>query len=114
MTVGTDGGLLAGPGLTLKAEFAELAEAGLTPLQILQMATVNAADYMHRTEAMGLVAPGFEADLVVLDSNPLERVENLHDIAAVVRAGVYHSRQAPAELREQVAKTRGSLRPSLV
>ena len=109
MMTGTDGGWLSGPGLTLKAEFAELGHAGLTPLKILQMATINAAEYLGRTEAMGAVEPGRNADLVVLHANPLEKVSNLHDIAAVVRAGVYHSRQALEEMKAQVADTRGYL-----
>ncbi len=109
MIVGTDGGLLAGPGLTLKDEFAELGKAGLKPLDILRMATFNAADYMARTHLMGSVEPGRNADLVLLNSNPLESVANLHDIAAVVRAGVYHSRQALEDMKAQVARTRGSL-----
>ena len=109
MIVGTDGGLLAGPGLTLKEEFAELGKAGLKPLEILRMATVNAAEYMGRAEAMGTVEPGRNADLVVLHSNPLETVSNLHDIAAVVRAGVYYSRQALDDMKARVAHTRGYL-----
>ena len=112
MIVGTDGGLLAAPGLTLKAEFAELAKAGLKPLKILQMATINAAEYLDRTDVMGAVQPGYEANLVVLNSNPLDRVENLHDIAAVVRDGIYHSRQLLDDLTRRVAETRGSLNPS--
>ena len=109
MIVGTDGGLLAGPGLTLKEEFAELGKAGIGALDILKMATVNAAEYLDRLNDMGTVEPGRYADLVVLHSNPLERVENLHDIAAVVRAGVYHSRQSLEDMKMKVAANRGSL-----
>ncbi len=111
MIAGTDGGLLAGPGLTLKAEFAELGEAGLRPLEILQMATVNAAEYLGRTGSIDAVEPGRNADLVVLHSNPLETVSNLHDIAAVVRAGVYYPREALDEMRARVAQARGAPKP---
>lgn len=109
MICGTDGGSYLGPGLTLRQEFRELSDAGISPLVILQMATVNAAAYMGRSEAMGTVESGKDADLVLLDANPLERVENLHRIAGVVRAGHYHARARLDAMRAQVAATRGYL-----
>ena len=110
MITGTDGGWLSGPGLTLKAEFAELALAGFSPLKILQMTTINVADYLGRTDTMGAVEPGHEADLVLLNSNPLESVANLHDIAGVVRGGFHYSRAELDVLCERVADGRGFLR----
>jgi imidazolonepropionase-like amidohydrolase len=98
-----------GPGLTLRQEFAELAEAGFSPLQLLQMTTINPAEYLGRRDTMGTVERGRDADMVLLDADPLERVENLHRIAGVVRAGFYHSRRDLDALRSRVASTRGSL-----
>lgn len=109
MMTGTDGGWLTGPGLTLKEEFAELAKAGLSPQSILRMATVNAAEYLRRTETMGTVEPGRDADMVLLDANPLESAANLHAIAGVVRAGSHYSRQDLDALRARVASNRGYL-----
>ncbi|QKR99786.1 amidohydrolase family protein [Sphingomonas sp. CL5.1] len=109
MIVGTDGGSYLGPGLTLRQEFRELADAGITPLAILRMATVNAADYLDRRDVVGQVAPGYDADLVVLDADPLARVENLHAIAGVVRAGAYHSRRDLDALKASVAAGEGYL-----
>lgn len=109
MMAGTDGGWLSGPGLTLKEEFAELAKAGLGPLKILQMATINAAEYLHRESMMGTVEPGRHADLVLLDANPLEHVSNLHEIAGVVRAGIFYSRNDLDAMRHQVRSKRGFL-----
>ena len=110
MMVGTDGGWLSGPGLTLKEEFAELARAGLSPLKILQMATINAAEYLRRDDAMGAVAPGHAADMVILNRNPLTDVANLHDIAGVVRAGRHYPKSALDSLVAKVAATRGFLK----
>ena len=109
MMAGTDGGLLAAPGLTLREEFAELAKAGFTPLQILQMATCNAADYLGRADTMGAVEPGMSADLVVLSADPLEKVENLHAIRAVVRNGKRYDRLHLDALQARVAQRRGRL-----
>lgn len=109
MICGTDGGSFLGPGLTMKQEYKELSDAGLSPLKILQMATSNAADYLDRAGTMGAVDAGYDADLVMLNSDPLERVENLHDIAGVVRAGFYHPRERLEAMRKHVAATRGYL-----
>lgn len=109
MIVGTDGGSYLGPGLTLKQEFRELADAGFAPIDILRMATVNAADYCGKADAMGLIAGGYDADFVLLDADPLARVENLHAIAGVVRGGVHHSRQDLDSLKARVAAGGGYL-----
>ena len=90
------------PGLTLRQEFAELAKAGFSPLKILQMTTINPAQYLGREDTMGTVKPGRNADLVVLDANPLDDVENLHRINAVVRAGTYYSAAQLAALKIRV------------
>lgn len=109
MIAGTDGGSYLGPGLTLRQEFKELADAGLAPLTILQMTTINAARYLGREDAMGSVEPGRDADLVLLDADPLDRVENMHRIAGVVRAGFHYSRDRLDALKAKVAATRGYL-----
>ncbi len=106
MMTGTDGGSMMAPGLTLRQEFAELANAGLSPLKILQMTTINPAEYLRRQDTMGTVEPGRQADLVVLDANPLESVENLHRISAVVRAGRHYPATELAALKAKVAAAR--------
>ena len=68
-------------------ELAVLVEAGLTPLQALRTATVNAARAIHRDAEFGAVAPGRRADLVLLDANPLEDTHNTQRIAGVVIGG---------------------------
>lgn len=103
MMTGTDGGSMMAPGLTLRQEFAELGKAGLSPLKILQMTTIEPADYLGQQDTMGTVEPGRHADLVVLDANPLDNVENLHHISAVVRAGKHYSAADLAALKAKVA-----------
>jgi imidazolonepropionase-like amidohydrolase len=110
MMTGSDGGSLMGPGLTLQQEFGELAEAGISPLKILQMTTVNVADYLGRPHTMGTVEIGREANLVILDANPLESVKNLGAISGVVRAGVLYSAAELQALKARVAAGRGYLR----
>jgi hypothetical protein len=110
LLAGTDGGWLSAPGLTLQQEFIELGRAGLSPLKILQMTTINAAEYLQRTGTMGTIEPGRDADLVLLEANPLDSVAHFSRIAGVVRAGRYLPRTQLDGLRESVAAGRGFLR----
>lgn len=75
------------PGYSLHDELALLVEAGLTPLQALQAATLNPATFLNATDSLGQVSPGRIADLVLLDANPLHNIENTRRIRAVVLAG---------------------------
>jgi imidazolonepropionase-like amidohydrolase len=110
MTMGTDDGDLALPGLTMAQEFDELERAGIPPLGVLQMATINAATFLGRSDRMGLVATGYDADLVLLDANPLLDVQALRRIAGVVRSGYYNSRMDLDALKARVAQGRGYLK----
>jgi imidazolonepropionase-like amidohydrolase len=78
-------------GISLHRELEMLVDAGLTPLEALQAATRNPADFLGRTDS-GDVAPGKRADLVLLEANPLESIANTQKIAAVIVAGKYLSR----------------------
>src|SRR5215510_9179303 len=75
------------PGFSLHDELALLVEAGLTPLEALQAATINAARYQSKEKELGTVEKGKIDDLVLLDSNPLEKITNTQKINAVVING---------------------------
>lgn len=95
MIAGTDSvgatGVIAGLGLF--DEFKLLRSAGVEPLEILRQATCYAADFLDRTDAMGRVAAGYDANLVLLGSDPLTNWGEgdcpLQDVQAVMRAGAY-------------------------
>ena len=91
---GTDtaAGIHIFPGFSLHQELALFVEAGLTPMQALQTATLNPAKFLGTTANMGTVERGKIADLVLLDANPLEDINNTRKIQAVVLAGRYFSR----------------------
>ncbi len=96
MMAGSDlGGGFVVAGYGLHQEFDLLAKAGLPPLAVLQMTTLNGAKYLHREDTMGTVQAGRVADLVLLDANPIASVVNLHRIGGVVHGGRYY---APADL----------------
>src|ERR1700733_1064856 len=92
------------PGFTLHQELALFVQAGLTPLQALQTATLNPAKFLNRLADLGTVERGKLADLVLLDANPLEDIANTKKIRAVVLAGRYFDRSELDRMLKGVAK----------
>lgn len=96
MMVGTDGGggedVWRNAGNSIHQEFDELEKAGISPLHVLQMTTLNGAEFLGRLDDMGTVEIGKNADIVLLDANPIESVQILHKIDAVIRAGSFHDK----------------------
>ena len=75
------------PGFSLHDELAELVAAGLTLMEALQSASLNAATYLGMTDAFGTVEPGKLADCVLLEANPLDDINNTRKVAAVILDG---------------------------
>lgn len=95
MLAGSDyGGIWEVAGFSLHQEFDLLSEAGISPLRILQMTTLNAGRFLNREATMGTVEAGRDADLVLLSANPIADHRNLRRISGVVRGGNYLSRPA--------------------
>src|SRR5256886_555227 len=96
IAAGTDAGNIGtihGPALF--REFQLMKEAGLTPMQILQCATANAAKLFGGDTGahIGSVSNGHFADLVILRSDPLRDIKNASDIDSVVKNGVLYPAQ---------------------
>ena len=92
IATGTDAGNIGtihGPAIF--REFQLMKQAGLTPMQILQCTTANAAKtFGGETGAkIGSLKPGNFADLVILKSNPLDDIKNASDIETVVKNGLF-------------------------
>jgi imidazolonepropionase-like amidohydrolase len=88
VAVGTDAGnigTLHGP--SLHREFELMAEAGLTPMQIIVDATRNAARVFSPNPQVGTVESGKLADLVILDADPLADIGNARRIDKVIKGG---------------------------
>jgi len=93
IATGTDAGNIGtihGPAIF--REFQLMKQAGLTPMQILQCTTANAAKtFGGGTGAkIGSLKPGNYADLVILKSNPLDDIKNASDIDSVMKNGVVY------------------------
>jgi NADPH:quinone reductase-like Zn-dependent oxidoreductase/imidazolonepropionase-like amidohydrolase len=93
IAAGTDAGNIGtihGPALF--REFQLMHEAGLTPMQILQCTTVNAAKLFGGQTGgrLGKIENGNFADLVILKSNPVDDIARASDIDAVMKNGVLY------------------------
>ncbi|NOK19196.1 amidohydrolase family protein [Corallococcus carmarthensis] len=82
---GTDVGYMSD--LDPTQEYALMAHAGLTPMQILASLTTAPAARWSAAERRGLVKPGFDADLVVLNGDPAMDVRRFADVKCTIRAG---------------------------
>ena len=88
------------PGFSLHEELALLVEAGFTPMQALQSATRDPAQYLGLLDSVGTIEKGKAADLVLLDADPLAEIGNTRKINAVLLGGRLIPRQ---ELDEMLA-----------
>lgn len=80
-------------GFSLHDELALLVKAGLTPMQALQAATRNPAEYLNEPRQQGTIEQGRIANMILLDANPLDDIANTTRINAVIQNGMYLSRQ---------------------
>ena len=68
-------------------EFAVMVKLGLTPLQAIQAATVNAADLLGWSDKIGGIDPGKWADIIAVDGDPLQDVTALEHVKFVMKGG---------------------------
>ena len=107
---GTDtaAGVHVFPGFSLHEELGFFVKAGFTPLEALQTATLNPAQFLGRLADMGTVAKGKLADLVLLEANPLDDIHNTLKINAVVLNGRFFSRKELDDLLHAVELAAGA------
>lgn len=93
---GTDAGVFS-HGENAK-EFIYMTEAGMTPVDAIRSATVNAAELIGSDE-IGVLKVGAYADFIAVDSDPRENVAELADVDVVVKSGVIYKDQRLAVAR---------------
>ena len=86
LVAGTD----ALSGFMLHRELELHAAAGIPPGDVLYSATLGSARVMRRDKQSGSIAPGKDADLVLVDGDPLARMEDVRLVVTVVRGGVVY------------------------
>ena len=75
------------PGYSMHEEMEMMEIGGYEPLQIIKMATLNAAKMLHAENTLGSIEEGKIADMVLLDGNPLETITNTLKINTVFKSG---------------------------
>ena len=92
------------PGSSLHEDLAFLVQAGFTPIQALQAATKNSAEFLGKLQTQGTIQPGKFADLVLLDADPLDDIHNTQEIRAVFLRGKLLDRTALDALLNRAAQ----------
>ena len=88
------------PGLSLHEELEALVNTGIPPLEVLKTATYNPAKYFNMEDELGSIKENMWADLVILNSNPLDDIQNTRDIEVVIKEGqIYVSEDMKADLK---------------
>jgi imidazolonepropionase-like amidohydrolase len=82
---GTDAGPF--PHGTQAIEFEWMTRYGMTPLQAIQAATINAADLMGWADQVGAIEPGKFADMIAVDESPLADIKQLEHVRFVMKGG---------------------------
>jgi hypothetical protein len=90
------------PGYSLHRELELYVQAGFTPMEAIQAATIVPARVMHLDAEVGTVTPGKRADLLLIDGHPLQRIADTRNVALVVTNG---RRYLPAPLWRSVEFT---------
>ena len=94
---GTDAGTF--PHGLNAGEFKYLVDYGLTPMQAIQCATVNAADLLGQSDKLGSIEAGKLADLIAVRADPLKDVNVLKQVAFVMKDGVVYKNGQEALLQ---------------
>lgn len=71
-------------------EFKLMVDAGMTPMAAIQAATVNAADLLGRSDSLGTIEAGKDADIIAVSGSPLDDVTRLQQVDFVMRRGAVH------------------------
>ena len=101
LIAGTDptggGGVI--PGFANQRQVELLVDEGFTPLEAIQISTLNGAKYLGRDRTVGSIAVGKQADLVVINGNPAASIGDIRKVETVFKQGVGYD---PAKLIDSV------------
>jgi amidohydrolase family protein len=84
IVAGTDQGF---PGFSVERELELYVQAGLTPADAIQTATITPAKVMSMDKSTGSIEEGKQADLIIVDGDPLKNIRDIRNITTVIKAG---------------------------
>ena len=73
------------PGISLHMELQEMVKNGISPLNALKTSAYNGSQFLRQSDDYGTIAAGKISDLVLLNDNPLDNIENTHNIYMVIK-----------------------------
>jgi imidazolonepropionase-like amidohydrolase len=91
MTFGTDTGIC--PYGIAARQFAFMVRYGMTPMQAIQAATINAADLIGHPEVFGSITAGKSADIIAVTGDPLADIHVLEHVGFVMKEGTVYKRE---------------------
>lgn len=92
------------PGFSIHHEIQGMRNAGLSPLQILQSGTINPARFFKMEDTFGQVKVGLDADLILVDANPLNDLKALQQVSGVMVRGKWISKSEIDSKLSDIAK----------
>ena len=116
MILGTDAGFGGAiPGLSVHQELESMVRAGLTELEALQMATLKMGEYAQKMKPgsipRGKIEPGYRADLLLLEDNPLNDITATRSIQGVLLNNHWHDENKLESIRSGLVDRQRTLLP---
>lgn len=93
------------PGYALHREMELLVEAGLSPMDAIQAATLNATEALRKQNDFGSIEIGKQANFVVVQGDPLQNISDIGNTIMVIKDGIRYN---PTILRESSLRKIGS------
>jgi imidazolonepropionase-like amidohydrolase len=90
------------PGFSIHHELEMMVNTGLSPYEVLVTGTRNAVEYFGTPEEFGTIQEGRRADLILLNSNPLEDISNVQDRAGVMVRGEWYPEEKIQEKLKEI------------
>ncbi len=92
------------PGFSIHHEMDGLLKSGLSPLEIIQTGTINPALFFDMESVFGQLKEGMAADILLVNSNPIEDINALEDLYGVMVRGIWLSEEDINQKLQQIAK----------
>lgn len=94
------------PGFSIHHELQGMLDAGLSPLEAIQTGTINPG--IFHQEKFGEIKEGYDADLILLENNPLDNIDNLRNPLGVMARGQWLDREMIADRLKEIANAYSS------
>jgi len=99
VVMGTD--MWAFPGYGAHMELEYLVQAGLTPMQAIVAATSMAARFLGRDSTLGTIEAGKQADILLLELNPLQSIINTRSVSRIIKQGTIYNHKELIDLTKK-------------